>query len=246
MIGGPDRCTAIRVVVLTATMSTPSFTPEHLRIISGSARGRKLFSPPGQSLVIRPTSDRAREALFNIIGRRPQGAVVLDLYAGTGALGLEAFSRGATRVTFVDNSRLALDLIARNIRACAGVEGSPPTESSAVVQQRLSLLQHDLRNGLPLRRFQQQGFSLFDLIFLDPPYSKGLCQRTLRDLDHSHLLAPEGLLIAEERADETLDDRFATLRLTDRRVYGDTAFWIFQSQPADTDQTRQLDAHSHQ
>ena len=216
-----------------------------MRIISGSAKGRKLFSPPGQSLVIRPTSDRAREALFSIIGRHTQGAVVLDLYAGTGALGLEAFSRGATRVMFVENSRLASDLIARNIRACTGVDGSIPTESIAVVQQRLSLLRHDLRKGLPLRRFQQQGFSLFDLIFLDPPYAQGLCQRTLRDLDHSHVLAPEGLLIAEERADEKLDDRFATLELTDKRIYGDTAFWIFRSQQLGTNQPRQIDAHSH-
>jgi len=217
-----------------------------LRIISGSARGRKLFSPPGQSLVIRPTSDRAREALFNIIGERTLEAVVLDLYAGTGALGLESFSRGAARVLFVDSSRLALDLITRNIQACGGAEESPAEASPAVVQPHLSLLQHDLRRGLPLRQFQHKGFSLFDLIFLDPPYAKGLCRRTLQDLDHSQVLAPEGLVIAEERAGETLENTFATLKLTDKRVYGDTAFWIFQSQQPDPYQSRQPDAHSHQ
>jgi len=183
--------------------------------------------------------------LFNIIGRRTQEAVVLDLYAGTGALGLEAFSRGAARVLFVENSHTASDLIARNIRACTGVGQSPPGEAPAVAQPRLSLIRHDLRKGLPLRQFQQQGFSLFDLIFLDPPYSKGLCQRTLQDLDDSQVLAPEGLLIAEERADEPLDDRFAALKLIDKRVYGAAAFWIFQSTPPGTDQGGQFDTHFH-
>jgi 16S rRNA (guanine(966)-N(2))-methyltransferase RsmD len=183
--------------------------------------------------------------LFNVIGQRPQEAVVLDLYAGTGALGLEAFSRGAARVLFVDSSRLALDLITRNIRACAGVEEWSPETSSAVVQPRLSLIQHDLRRGLPVRQFQHKGFSLFDLIFLDPPYAKGLCQRTLHDLDDSHLLAPEGLLIAEERADEKPEDNFTTLKLIDKRVYGDTAFWIFHRMQPDTGLSRELAAHSH-
>ncbi|MGB5230227.1 MAG: 16S rRNA (guanine(966)-N(2))-methyltransferase RsmD [Desulfoprunum sp.] len=206
-----------------------------MRIISGSARGRKLCSPPGRSLVIRPTSDRAREALFNILGRRTEEAAVLDLYAGTGALGLEAFSRGAKRVLFVDNNRLALDLIARNIRACAGTDESTSSASPAAAQPRLSLINHDLRRGLPLRQYQQKGFSLFDLIFLDPPYSQGLCQRTLQDLDHSHVLADAGLLIAEERENEMLDDSFATFKLSDRRVYGDTAFWIFESKEPDNE-----------
>ena len=173
--------------------------------------------------------------MFNILGRRTEEAVVLDLYAGTGAFGLEAFSRSARRVLFVDNNRLALNLIARNIRACAETEESTPGESPAVVHPRLSLIQHDLRRGLPLRQFQQKGFSLFNLIFLDPPYSQGLCQRTLQDLDHSHVLADEGLLIAEERADEMLDDSFATFKLSDRRVYGDTAFWIFESKQPDNE-----------
>lgn len=203
------------------------------------------MSPPGQSLVIRPTADRAREALFNIIGRRTREAVVLDLYAGTGALGLEAFSRGAARVMFVDNSRLALDLIARNIRACAGAEESTPQGARATDRPRLALIRHDLRQGLPLTQLRQKGFSLFDLIFLDPPYGTGLCRRTLQDIDRHRILAPDGLLVAEDRAGQPMEDRFATLQLTDKRVYGDTAFWIFQSPPLDPDHARQPDAHPH-
>src|SRR5665648_882230 len=89
-----------------------------MRIISGWAKGRKLFTPPARETIIRPTSDRAREALFNIIGGQVQGASVLDLFAGTGALGIEALSRGAKNVCFVDFHPQALDLIRRNIQIC--------------------------------------------------------------------------------------------------------------------------------
>ncbi len=187
-----------------------------MRIISGSARGRKLTSPPGQGLSIRPTSDRAREALFNIIGSHVEQAAVLDLFAGTGAMGLEAFSRGARSVTFVDNNRLALELIRKNIETCF------PSAAS-----RLTIIQHDLRQGLPLKLLQKKLLSPFDLVFLDPPYSQGLCQRILQDLDDHNLLAAGGLLVAEERAKEKLALRFATLELVDNRVYGEAAFWIF-------------------
>ncbi len=187
-----------------------------MRIISGSARGRKLFSPPGQGLGIRPTSDRAREALFSIIGSQVEQAAVLDLFAGTGAMGLEAFSRGARSVTFVDNNRLALELIRKNIETCF------PSAAA-----RLTIIQHDLRRGLPLKPLQKKQLSPFDLVFLDPPYSEGLCQRLLQDWDDHNLLAARGLLIAEERAKEQLSLRFSTLELVDKRLYGETAFWIF-------------------
>jgi 16S rRNA (guanine966-N2)-methyltransferase len=187
-----------------------------LRIISGSARGRKLTSPPGQGLSIRPTSDRAREALFNIIGNHVEQAAVLDLFAGTGAMGLEAFSRGARSVTFIDNNRLALELIRKNIETCF------PSAASC-----LTIIQHDLRRGLPLKLLQKKLLSPFDLVFLDPPYSKGLCQRILQEWDDHNLLASGGLLVAEERAKEKLALRFATLELVDNRVYGEAAFWIF-------------------
>ena len=209
-----------------------------MRIISGSARGRRLFSPPGRSLAIRPTADRAREALFSILGRRTEGAAVLDLYAGTGALGLEAFSRGARRVTFVDHHRQALELITKNIIACTvskaeQVSGRIPPELAPCFQ----LISHDLRRGLPLAQFRSQELAPFDLVFLDPPYATDLCRRTLSDWDRDNLLAADGLLVAEERAGEDLEGQWATLAASDRRIYGDTAFWFFHRKPADHQQT---------
>ena len=209
-----------------------------MRIISGSARGRRLFSPPGRSLSIRPTADRAREALFSIIGRRTEGASVLDLYAGTGALGLEAFSRGARLVTFVDHQRQALELITRNIIACTAsradqTSGRIPPELASCFQ----LISHDLRRGLPLAQICRQPPAPFDLAFLDPPYATDLCRRTLADWDRDNLLAADGLLIAEERAGEDLEGPWATLAISDHRVYGDTAFWFFTRKPADHSKT---------
>jgi len=208
-----------------------------VRIISGSARGRRLFSPSGQSLAIRPTADRAREALFSIIGRRTENAAVLDLYAGTGALGLEAFSRGARCVTFVDHSRQALELITRNIIACTASKAEqaagriPPQ-----LARRFNLIYCDLRRGLPLSQIRRQDLAPFDLVFLDPPYSMELCRHTLDDWDRDNLLATDGLLVAEERASEDLEGHRATLETIDRRVYGDTAFWFFKRRQPDNPQ----------
>lgn len=148
-------------------------------------------------------------------------AAVLDLFAGTGALGLEACSRGAGSVTFVDNSRLALELIRKNIEACF------PSAAMLPAAPRLTIIHHDLRRGLPLHLLRKKQLSPFDLVFLDPPYSQGLCQQVLQDWDNHNLLAVGGLLVAEERAKEKLTLRFSTLELVDNRVYGETAFWIF-------------------
>ena len=127
-----------------------------MRIISGWARGRKLFTPPPRETLIRPTSDRAREALFNIIGARVQGASVLDLFAGTGALGIEALSRGAKNVCFVEYHPQALDLIRRNIQICMDAyakqekgHGDKPISSNLDEVTPATLIKHDLRRGLP-------------------------------------------------------------------------------------------------
>ncbi len=109
-----------------------------MRIIAGTAKGRRLFSPPsskGGKGEIRPTSDRAREALFNVLAGHADGAQVLDLCAGTGAMGLEALSRGADHSVFVDNGRTALALIGKNIHACG-------------FDDKSTVLQRDLFKGL--------------------------------------------------------------------------------------------------
>jgi len=191
-----------------------------LRIISGQARGRKFFAP-GKGKGIRPTSDRAREALFSIIGSRVQQAYVLDLYAGTGALGLEALSRGASQVSFVELHQNSLELIRRNCSACLQ-SMNPDTV------KRVQLVKHDLRRGITSNLLRLNEESRFDLIFLDPPYGHGLAENSLLDLDKSELCDKNVLIIAEESSIETLPAHFPNgLTLGDIRKYGEATFWFY-------------------
>jgi len=191
-----------------------------LRIISGTAKGRKIAAPSGQTLTIRPTSDRAREALFSIIGRRVQQANVLDLFAGTGALGLEAFSRDAKNVIFVDNDKTALEILKRNILLClTGYSG----------KCEIRVIKHDLTHSLPTAKFPKNLAVEFDLIFADPPYSKNLSITILNLLNNSSLLSTNGLLIVEERWNVELPTSFSNIALVDKRTYGEATFWFYES-----------------
>lgn len=188
-----------------------------MRIISGYAKGRKLIAPPGRTQNIRPTSDRAREALFNILGTQTQGSHVLDLFAGTGALGLEALSRGAAEVVFVDFHRQSLELIQRNLQICTASDSHSQT----------AILRYDLRKGLPQAPTLHDKKYKFDLIFLDPPYSLGLCLKILECLANSTILSENAIIVAEERSKEKLPESCGFLTITDQRTYGDTGFWIY-------------------
>lgn len=205
-----------------------------MRIISGWAKGRKLIPPPAQGNLIRPTSDRARESLFNIIAGRIQGASVLDLFAGTGALGLEALSRGAESICFVDYHPQALTLINRNVQICMDAFNHRPEIQHENISNQfkepspVKLIKHDLRRGLPIFSKHMPSVSGFDLIFIDPPYSQGLSSQLIRALDTSSLLRQHTLLIVEERSSETLPQDLITLTLNDQRKYGDTGFWFYQ------------------
>lgn len=212
-----------------------------MRIISGSGKGRKLFTPPARENSIRPTSDRAREALFNIIADLVPGATVLDLFAGTGALGIEALSRGAKNVCFIDFHPQALDLISRNIQVCMNalcqhqdVHNNDPTGIHPDTPSPATLIKHDLRRGLPFFSKKLQSPPGFDLIFLDPPYSQGLAIQLLLALDTSSLLRQHTLLIVEERAKETLPEQLTRLTLVDQRKYGEAGFWFYQPLLAQT------------
>jgi 16S rRNA (guanine966-N2)-methyltransferase len=184
-----------------------------LRIIAGSAKGRRLATPArikGRP-PIRPTSDRAREALFSIIGRAVIEARVLDLFAGTGALGLEALSRGAAFALFVDRNQQAAALIRENIDLCGFAE-------------RARILQRDLDKGLAFPEDQEA----FSLVFLDPPYGSNLAQQLLAELAAGRHLADDGLVVAEDAAGERLPETSGRLQLIDRRRYGDTGFWFYR------------------
>lgn len=187
-----------------------------MRIIAGLAKGRRLATPGARGgEIIRPTADRAREALFSILGWEfIREAVVLDLFAGTGAMGLEALSRGARQAVFVDNSPVALNLIRHNIEACG-------------FGDRAQVIRHDLRKNLSFAA--GQGLGAFDIVFLDPPYRQSLGQSILAALLFQRLVKEQGVVIAEDDSRETLPDSVGRLVLYDRRAYGDTGFWLYEN-----------------
>ena len=151
-----------------------------MRIISGAARGRNLFTLKG--FHTRPTADRVKEAVFSVLSDRLAGAVVLDAFAGSGALGLEALSRGAEQAVFFESDRQAAQVCRRNIQQC-GLAGC-------------RLIQGDCIKQLPRLRQSEPELS-FDLVFADPPYNRGLLPRLMDELVQNDWLAPSGLLIAE-------------------------------------------------
>ncbi len=176
-----------------------------MRIVGGNHRGRSLLGP--KSDAIRPTSDRLRESLFNVLahgyGDACRGARVLDLFAGTGALGLEALSRGALYAAFVDQSAEARGLIRGNVVALglSGVTG---------------LLKRDATRLGPLAPFEP-----FSLVFCDPPYRKGLGELALASAIAGGWLAPDALVVLEEAADVAVALPPGLL-LEERREAGDT------------------------
>ena len=173
-----------------------------MRVITGSARGCRLKTPKGQAT--RPTADRIKESLFNILGRRSLGAQVLDLFAGTGALGLEALSRGAAAAVFVDHVTAPL------LR-----ENAERTHLS----ERAEILRGDALRVLG--RLGGQGRS-FDLIFCDPPYRLGLWEKALVSVDRAGLLAPAGLMVVEHGADEDVLPLLSALQRVRSERYGKT------------------------
>ena len=183
-----------------------------MRIVGGRLGGRTLLAPKSQA--IRPTADRLREALFNILthayGDPVDGARVLDLFAGTGALGLEALSRGAAFVLFVDDGAEARALLRGNVDALGAGGASKVYRRDAT----------RLGPCAPL--------SPFSLAFLDPPYGKGLADKALVSARDGGWLTPEALIVVEEAADAgfAAPDGFEEL---ERRDYGDTQVTILRA-----------------
>jgi 16S rRNA (guanine966-N2)-methyltransferase len=187
-----------------------------MRITGGTARGCRLATPKSAVPPIRPTSDRTREALFNILGTEVCDARVLDLFCGTGAMGIEALSRGAALAVFVDRSRRALELVHANLGHCLGTP-------------KASLLQLDLARpgseGQLRNRISDD--LVFDLVFLDPPYEKKLALQALQMVESTGILHPDAMVVVEERKNTALPDQCGSLLLTDRRTYGETGLWLY-------------------
>jgi 16S rRNA (guanine966-N2)-methyltransferase len=181
-----------------------------MRIISGEARGRHLRAPRGAAT--RPTADRVREALFNILGDAT-GLAVLDLFAGTGALGLEALSRGAARAVLVDDADGAVRVIQANVATLG-------------YGDRARVLRFDVRRAL--RLLEKQG-ARFDLVFVDPPYQGTAAAATLAALGGGSLLAPGALVVVEHDTRNQPAEQHGPLRLTGRRKYGQTEVSFYQA-----------------
>ncbi len=181
-----------------------------MRIISGTARGKRLASFRGET--VRPTPDRVREALFSILISRfgsLAGTNVLDLFAGTGAMAIEALSRGAKHAVLIEQDGRAAELIKTNLRNCG-------------FQERARLIRAEVLTTLP--RLSE---APFDLVFLDPPYHMGYPEKTISTISSLKLLAPDGILCAETAAAEQIPERIGNLVCDDFRRYGSTALHLF-------------------
>jgi 16S rRNA (guanine(966)-N(2))-methyltransferase RsmD len=182
-----------------------------MRVIAGSLKGRRLKAPTWEGL--RPTSDKLRETLFNILAPRIAGASLLDLYAGTGAIGIEALSRGARSVTFVESDRRAQALIAENLAHC-GVEGSYAIIRGTVAR---AVEQLDAAAFGP--------YELFDIVWLDPPYDEAADAVMAAA---AVLLAPGGLLVLEHARRRQAPETAGRLARVRQVTSGDSALSFYE------------------
>ena len=167
-----------------------------MRVITGTARGRRLRTP--ENYDIRPTTDNVKESLFNIIQFDVEGRKVLDLFAGTGQLGIECLSRGADSVVFVDESREAVNIVKDNLKTC-GLSAS--------------VLQMDALSYL-------RGCGKFDLIFVDPPYDSNLYEDVLKIINSVDILSDGGIIICEARRERQLPEMTEPYRKLREYHYG--------------------------
>ncbi len=177
-----------------------------MRVTSGKYRGLSLSAPKG--LDIRPMMDKVRKALFDSLGNLVKDARVLDLFCGTGALGIEALSRGAKKVVFVDHSLKALSLVKENLKRLDG-------------EETIRIIKLELPRGL------EKLEGTFDLIFITPPYGRGLARRTLLELSPK-LINEEAVVIVEEMAGEDLPPETSLLTRFRQKRYGQTELHFYR------------------
>ena len=180
-----------------------------MRIITGDFKGRRLEMPENYN--IRPTTEKVKEAVFSIIAGNLEDAVCVDLFAGTGNLGLEALSRGAKKCYFGDNSRESLALIKRNIAMCRA-------------EDRSLVMPGDFEKVLA--RLGEKDEKI-DIFFLDPPYREGLYDKCFELIREYDLLAEEGIIIAEHNGKDVLCERICGFQLIKERTYGTVAITIY-------------------
>ena len=179
-----------------------------MRVITGSARGRKLKTP--ENYDIRPTTDNVKESVFNIIQFDIEGRRVLDLFAGTGQLGIECLSRGASSAVFVDQSREAVKIVKENLKAC-GLTGT------VVQSDALSFL---------------RTCGKFDIIFVDPPYDSDLYESVLNTVNSIDILSDGGIIICESRRERALPEMTAPYKKRREYTYGKVKLCIYTKENA--------------
>lgn len=175
-----------------------------LRIIGGFLKGRRLQSVEG--LATRPTSDRLRESIFNILAAKARGAAVVDLFSGTGALGIEAISRGAEFAVFIENSRQALSVILKNLRSCG-------------LEDRTRIFNWDVLQNLNCLKSSEH---FFNLVFMDPPYGKDMIKPALFNLMRSQSLNHTAEIVVEHSPFEPIPEDLPGFSITRQRKYGKT------------------------
>ena len=185
-----------------------------MRIISGAYRGLRLRTLKGGNL--RPTTDQLRETLFDVLGPRIEGSTFLDAYAGTGAVGIEAISRGARDVVFIEHHRAASQLIRENLKALG-------------IDSGYALLTNNVLKGL--ERLERES-ERFDIVFLDPPYEEiREYHHTLRQLARGPLLGPKSIVIAEHSKHIELEQKYLNLQQTRLLRHGDAQLGFYHLFP---------------
>jgi len=180
-----------------------------MRVITGRARGRRLAAPTG--LDVRPTSAKVKESIFSIIQFEVEGARVLDLFAGTGQMGIEALSRGARACVFIEKARESLQVLRKNLDATGPWPGAKVSATDA-----LSFL-------------RGSGEAPFDIAFLDPPYAAGLLEACMGLL--AGKMHPGGAILCETDGKTELPEAFSPFFLKKRYQYGKTCLLLYRTQP---------------
>ncbi len=183
---------------------------DKMRVISGTRKGKILKAVPGSST--RPTTDKVKEAIFNIIGPYFDGGVGLDLFAGSGGLGIEALSRGAERVIFVDRDGKAIQTIHENVKTCE-------------LEDFVEIFRNDAERALKAVIKRELAFQF---IFLDPPYKKQQLLKLLEWIEREQLLVPNGTIICEHGSDIQLPETVGKLGVRKHEKYGIIAITIYE------------------
>lgn len=184
-----------------------------MKITGGRSRGKTLVSPKGME--IRPTSSKVREAIFNILGQDMTDIKVLDLFAGTGILGIEALSRGAGAAVFIDKSDKSIKAINKNLALCG-------------YDDICRVLKRDLTERSAFETLITKGE--IDLVFIDPPYRKGIIPPVLMMLSDCGILSEHAFIVTESSKNDPLPERSGKILLSDTRSYGETRIDIFRKE----------------